>query len=117
MPRDEPRHIFAVARHEGMGRMRRWYLGLLLCCGAASALGADAPSVASGNPPPPLIAAVRNRDSAKVIELLAAQPRIDVNQPSVDGTTPLHWAVYNSDVALVDRLLAAGANANARNDY
>lgn len=97
--------------------MRRWYLGsLLLLCGSV-AFGADAPSVASGNPPPALIAAVRSRDSTKVLELLTAQPRVDVNQRSVDGTTALHWAVYNSDIALVDRLLAAGANPNVRNDY
>jgi uncharacterized protein len=36
---------------------------------------------------------------------------------SADGTTPLHWAVYHNDAADVDRLLAAGADANARNDY
>ena len=34
-----------------------------------------------------------------------------------DGTTPLHWAVYNNDVHEVERLLAAHADANARNDY
>jgi len=97
--------------------MRRWYLGLLgLLCGSV-AFGADTPSVASGNPPPALIAAVRSRDSAKALELLAAQPRVDVNERSADGTTALHWAIYNNDAALVDRLLAAGANPNARNDY
>jgi uncharacterized protein len=37
--------------------------------------------------------------------------------PSADGTTALHWAVYNNDVSQIDRLLATGANANARNDY
>jgi uncharacterized protein len=97
--------------------MRRWYPGLLVLCGAAAAWGADAPSVATGNPPPPLIAAARSRDSAKVIELLAAQTPADVNQRSADGTTPLHWAVYNGDVELVDRLLGAGANPDSRNDY
>lgn len=39
------------------------------------------------------------------------------SQQSGDGTTPLHWAVYNNDAALVEKLLAAGADANARNDY
>jgi ankyrin repeat protein len=42
---------------------------------------------------------------------------VDVNQRSADGTTALHWAVYNDDVTLVERLLAAGADPNARNDY
>ncbi len=36
---------------------------------------------------------------------------------SADGTTPLHWAVYHNDLAQVQRLLAAGADVNARNDY
>ncbi len=34
-----------------------------------------------------------------------------------DGTTPLHLAVYNNDVKAVDRLIAAHADVNARNDY
>jgi ankyrin repeat protein len=34
-----------------------------------------------------------------------------------DGTTPLHWAVYRSDVAEVKRLIASGADVNAQNDY
>lgn len=91
-------------------------LSLLFLSGTV-AWGGETPSVATGNPPPPLIAAARNRDSAKALELLAAASRADVNARSADGTTALHWAVYNDDVALVDRLLAAGADVNARNDY
>ena len=34
-----------------------------------------------------------------------------------DGTTALHWAVHNNDKPLVERLLKAGADVNARNDY
>ncbi len=34
-----------------------------------------------------------------------------------DGTTPLHWAVYQGDGAQVRRLIRAGADVNARNDY
>jgi uncharacterized protein len=34
-----------------------------------------------------------------------------------DGTTPLHWAVYNSNADEVRRLIRAGADVNARNDY
>ena len=97
--------------------MRKWYLSLLVLCGPLAWGGESPPSVATGSPPPPLVAAVRNRDSAKALELLGAQPRVDVNQRSADGTTALHWAVYNNDVALVDRLLAVGANPNSRNDY
>jgi uncharacterized protein len=34
-----------------------------------------------------------------------------------DGTTPLHWAVYNGNGGEVRRLISAGADVNARNDY
>jgi ankyrin repeat protein len=34
-----------------------------------------------------------------------------------DGTTPLHWAVRNGDIAVVKRLLRAGADAKAANRY
>lgn len=41
----------------------------------------------------------------------------DATAMDVDGTTPLHWAVYRNDVAAVKRLIGAGANVNAANDY
>jgi ankyrin repeat protein len=41
----------------------------------------------------------------------------DVNTPSVDGTTPLHWAAYHGNTDLVQRLLRAEAEPNTRNDY
>jgi ankyrin repeat protein len=34
-----------------------------------------------------------------------------------DGTTPLHWAVYDSNVDAVRGLIRAGADMNVRNDY
>ena len=37
--------------------------------------------------------------------------------PGDDGTTALHWAVHNDDLAQVRQLLAAGADPNATNDY
>jgi ankyrin repeat protein len=45
------------------------------------------------------------------------QQRVDVNKPEADGTTALHWAVRNDDVATVDRLIRAGANVKAANRY
>jgi cytohesin len=36
---------------------------------------------------------------------------------AVDGTTPLHWAAHNNDAAAVDKLIKAGANVNAKNEY
>jgi ankyrin repeat protein len=34
-----------------------------------------------------------------------------------DGTTPLHWAAHQNDLAAVQRLIREGANVNAKNDY
>jgi ankyrin repeat protein len=84
---------------------------------ATVAWAGENPSIATGNPSPPLVTAARSRESARALELLSSQPGVDVNQRSADGTTALHWAVYNDDVALIDRLLAAGADVRARNDY
>ncbi len=62
-----------------------------------------------------LIDAARNGDHATAVALLAE--RADPNQTESDGTTPLHWAVHHDDADLVARLLEAGANAVAANDY
>ncbi|MGD0136857.1 MAG: ankyrin repeat domain-containing protein [Bryobacteraceae bacterium] len=42
---------------------------------------------------------------------------VNVNTPTSDGTTALHWAAHNADVDLVDRLLSAGADAKAKNQF
>jgi len=52
-------------------------------------------------------------DTAAVRGLLAK--KADVNAPQPDGTTALHWAVYNENVTLVDELLRAGADATVPN--
>jgi ankyrin repeat protein len=36
---------------------------------------------------------------------------------AVDGTTPLHWAVYRQDLELVEALLAENADPDSPNDY
>ncbi len=41
----------------------------------------------------------------------------DVNRRDADGTTPLQWAVYNGDVVEARRLVKAGADVSAANDY
>jgi uncharacterized protein len=41
----------------------------------------------------------------------------DVNHRYPDGSTPLQWAVYEGDVAEVERLIAAGADITLANDY
>jgi serine/threonine-protein phosphatase 6 regulatory ankyrin repeat subunit B len=42
---------------------------------------------------------------------------VDVNQRNADGSTPLQWAVYDGNVAEVQRLLAAGADVSLANSY
>jgi uncharacterized protein len=41
----------------------------------------------------------------------------DVNARSIDGTTALHWAVYQEDVELIAQLIDNGADVNIANDY
>src|SRR5436190_7749364 len=48
--------------------------------------------------------------------LLLAAPAYAQQPPSGDGSTPLHWAAYQDDLAKVDQLIRAGANVNAAND-
>jgi len=62
-----------------------------------------------------LIDAVKAGNSSAAVTLL--QKKIDVNITEADGTTALHYAVRNDDVALVDRLIRAGADAKAVTRY
>ncbi|HEX2801101.1 MAG TPA: ankyrin repeat domain-containing protein, partial [Phenylobacterium sp.] len=41
---------------------------------------------------------------------------VDVNAPSGDGTTALHWAAYRNDLAIADLLIGKGAKVNAATD-
>ncbi|HXS26317.1 MAG TPA: ankyrin repeat domain-containing protein [Steroidobacteraceae bacterium] len=84
---------------------------------AATANESARPVVDAAEPPAPLVYAARAGDSAAALALLAAHPKVNVNQHTADGTTALHWAVYRDDVPLIERLIAAGADANAKNDY
>jgi ankyrin len=52
-------------------------------------------------------------DHPALLELL--RQKADVNEPQVDGTTALHWAVYRDDLDTVDRLLRARAKADVAN--
>ena len=62
-----------------------------------------------------LVQAAKAGDSTTAIALLGK--RADPNIAEPDGTTPLHWAVRNNDVALVERLIRAGADVKATNRY
>jgi uncharacterized protein len=65
-----------------------------------------------------LIDAVKRGDVSAVRVLIAQKaPGNDVNAPDPDGSTPLHWAVQRDNVALVDVLLAAGANVKVATRY
>jgi ankyrin repeat protein len=54
-------------------------------------------------------------DSAALGTLL--NRKADVNAPQTDGATALHWAVYRDEVAMVERLLKAGARTHVANSF
>ena len=81
--------------------------------GFAGALGAQ--TEAQLRAEAQLLEAVKAGDQATVSARIAEGA--DVNASEADGTTPLHWAAYNSDVAITELLLGAGASARAANRY
>jgi ankyrin repeat protein len=62
-----------------------------------------------------LVALVKAGNRQAAIELI--DQHVNVNTPTSDGTTALHWAAHNGDAYLVDRLLRAGADAKAKNQF
>lgn len=54
-------------------------------------------------------------ETQAVLAALDADTAIDGVQ--ADGTSLLHWAIYYNDLALVNSLLALGADVNLRNNY
>ncbi len=63
----------------------------------------------------PLIEAVKKQDVQAIRTLL--KHKIDINAAEADGFTALHWAAQRNDLALVDLLIGAGANAKAPTRY
>ena len=62
-----------------------------------------------------LVDMIRSGDRAAALALL--QQGTDVNAAEANGTTPLHYAVYNEDADLVERLIKAGAKVSVANDF
>jgi uncharacterized protein len=91
--------------------MSKTATGVGLAAAALLAVGLQTPVWAAGT----LIDATKANDSAGALELV--KNKADVNATESDGTTPLHYAVYHDDVALVESLLKAGAKPSVANKY
>ena len=88
----------------GWGRIAG--LSFLMFGLAAAAVAAEKPTLAD---------AAEQGNKALIRTLLDAGA--EVNAAQDDGTTALHWAVYNDDADTARLLMKSGANVNAANRY
>jgi ankyrin repeat protein len=72
-----------------------------------------AATFAAAAPPATVVDAARTGDWSTVRSLVAAN-KAAVNTPDIDGTRPLHWAIRAGEADIVEVLLKAGADANAK---
>src|SRR4051812_32123918 len=106
-----PARIAAAASNHGI---RRYITHMRRALVVAALLLAASPASAGTK----LIEAVKRGDAAAVRALIAQKaPGNDINASDPDGSTALHWAVQRDDVALIDMLLAAGADVKAATRY
>jgi ankyrin repeat protein len=77
----------------------------------SGALGASLAGAAESR----LADVIQAGDRATALQLVRSGA--DVNAAQLDGTTPLHWAVYAVDTELTQALLAKGAKAEVRNRF
>lgn len=65
----------------------------------------------------PLVLACKTGHSKAALMLIEKHTAlgVDVNQPDSQGMTPLHWACFYRDEALINALLEAGARAEDKN--
>ena len=84
----------------------------VVACTCLALLAPAATLAAAGESP--LIAAIRAGRTDLTRSLL--RQKVDVNTPQSDGATALHWAVHLDDLATVDLLLNAGAQASVADD-
>src|SRR5258707_15158610 len=82
-----------------------WWLTVML---AVSAVATAAPDL-------PLVDAAKGGEAARVRQLI--QRHADVNGADPDGTTALHWAIYQGAADVAAMLIQAGANVNAANTF
>ena len=80
---------------------------------AIAVLAATVCSAAHGEPP--LVDAARAGNTAAAMMMI--DQGADVNAPSSDGTTALHWAIHRDDVTLFQQLIKARADVKAVNAY
>jgi ankyrin repeat protein len=82
---------------------------------ALSGLLAAIPLFAGTSGQPSLVDLAKADNQQAAMALI--DQHVDVNAALSDGSTALLWAAHNADIDLVDRLLRAGANANAKNQF
>lgn len=74
--------------------------------------GFDPNSATPGGSGDPLISSAIRNKSKKVVDLLLAQDKLDLNKPNVLYETPLMLAVFYKDNNTAKKLLEKGASAN-----
>jgi ankyrin repeat protein len=88
--------------------MPKWLVGGWLAAMSTAAISAAGPGAS-------LFDSVKLGDRQRVSVLLKQAAPVNVQE--ADGTTPLHWAVRNDDLALVELLLHAHADPRIANRY
>src|SRR5262249_26296265 len=116
-------------------RMRRFIPAVLCVIATAAPVLAQAPAPRAATPAPPRATTVVPPRATTVVkdtgsglaDLIQAGNRkaalekiragADVNAPQLDGTRPIHWAVYRVDYELLDALIARKAKADISNEF
>lgn len=65
----------------------------------------------------PIVISINNGADADIVKFLIAQPGNSINKPTHDGRNYLHWAANRGNVALVEYLVAQGADLNQEDTH